>query len=295
MSESDTNPPLATVEPMPRRLSWVWLVPVAVLGLLSWYLFVQVSHERGPRITITFESAGGIESGSELMHRGMTVGVVREVELTESLDAVRVTADLAPHAAGLAREGARFWIVKPEVSLSKVQGLETLLGPRYIAVRPAEDVGAPLARTFEGDEAAPPVDPDGSLEIVLLARSAGDILPGTPVLYRGMPVGIVRGKVLSEDSTRVRITAAIDPGHAALVRDNSRFWNASGVGVDFGLFRGLTLQAGSLDSMLQGALAFATPTRAGDPVEPGHEFELAPQPNEDWLNWSPEITLAPTD
>ena len=103
MSDHETSPPLATVEAAPRRISWAWVVPFVALGALAWYLFVQVNRERGPRIEITFETAGGIESGSELMHRGMTVGVVREVELTDSLEAVRVTADLAPHAAGLAQ------------------------------------------------------------------------------------------------------------------------------------------------------------------------------------------------
>jgi paraquat-inducible protein B len=293
-SASSAAAPLATVERAPRRLSWVWLVPVLALALLGTYLGVQVSKERGPAITITFQDAAGIESGAAIIHRGLTVGVVRTVELTESLDSVVVRADLAPHAAGLAREGAKFWVVKPEVSLAKVQGLETLLGPRYIAMQPAE-AGAPPARGFVGDEGPPPRDPDGSLEIVLMARSAGDILPGTPVLYRGMPVGVVRHKELSEDSTRVRVTASIDPAHSALVRENTRFWNASGVGVDFGLFRGLTLNAGTLDSMLQGALQFATPNRPGEPVQAGHEFELAPEPDSSWLDWSPEITLVPTD
>lgn len=292
--ESSAAAPLASVERAPRRLSWVWLVPFLALALLGTYLGVEVSKEKGPSISITFQDAAGLETGAALIHRGLKVGIVREVELTETLESVRVRADLAPHAAGLAREGAKFWVVRPEVSLAKVEGLETLLGPRYIAVRPAED-GAPPARSFAGDEGPPPRDPDGSLEIVLLARSAGEIVPGTPVLYRGMPVGVVRHKELAADATRVRVTASIDPAHSKLVRENTRFWNASGVGVDFGLFRGLTLNAGTLDSMLQGALRFATPNRPGEPVQAGHEFELASEPDSSWLDWSPEITLVPTD
>ena len=40
----------------------------------------------------------------------------------------------------LACEGSRFWIVRPQVSLSRVAGLETVVGARYIGALPGKIV-----------------------------------------------------------------------------------------------------------------------------------------------------------
>jgi len=96
---------------------------------------------------------------------------------------------------------------------------------------------------------------------------------------------------MASDATHVEIDAIIEPRFAPLVRQNTRFWDASGVGVDFGLFRGLSVAAGPLDSVLRGAVGMATPTKAGDLVQAGAEFELAPSLDNDWLDWKPEIEI----
>ena len=66
----------------------------------------------------------------------------------------------------------------------------------------------------------------------------------------------------------------------------------SAVGVDWGLFRGLSVRAESLESLVRGAVALATPDRPGEPVAGGRAFELAEEPRDDWLEWEPAIPLA---
>ena len=286
------QPPLARVSP--RRFSFVWLVPIfAVLGLGA-LLYVQTNRVRGPEITIIFTQAEGLRPGDELRHRGITVGVVRTAVLTESLDAVRVKAELRPDASRLARPGTDFWVVRPEVSLSRVAGLETLLGPRYIAVRPAEGSSSVRTFSFVGLDTPPPMvgatDSD-ALVISLTVRQKGSLSPGSPVLFRDIPVGFVRTIALADDATRVEISAVIDPKYAPLVRANSRFWVASGVGLDWGLFSGLSIRAESLDSLIQGAIAFATPKKPGLRVGTGHMFEVASEVDNDWLKWEPVIPI----
>jgi paraquat-inducible protein B len=268
-------------------------VPVlAILGV-GWYFWREATRERGPEITITFPTADGLDPGAELRHRGVTVGVVRTIGLADGMDAVTVTAELAPPSAGLAVEGTRFWIVRPEVSLSRVAGLETIFGPRYIGVRPGPAGGTP-AVAFDGLPSPPRLEarPDSdALTLVLRAPRAGAIGPGAPVLFRDVPVGVVRGVRLAEDAAAVEVSAAIDPAYATLVRTNSRFWLASGVGVDWGLFSGLSVRADSLDALIDGAVAFATPDRPGERVANGHGFELEPSPEDKWLGWDPAIPL----
>ena len=286
------QPPTARVTP--RRLSLVWLIPLAVLAVMGWLLVHQLNRERGPRITITFPRADGIEPGADIVHRGITVGVVRDVRLTDDLTGVKVSAELQPYASDIAREGAQFWVVRPELSLSHIAGIDTILGPRYITVRPAP-AGSPLARTFPGLATPPPQTPpsDDALLITLVSPRAGSIIPGSPVLYRDLPVGSIRDITLADDATHVDITAAIDPQYATLVRDNSRFWIATGVGIDWGLFTGLSVRADSLESLLNAAVAFATPKKPGARSGEGHAFDLAEAPKDGWLDWQPVIPVRP--
>lgn len=292
MSENAPTP-VAVIDRQPRRFSKLWIAPTLALAFVAALLYFQVRAERGPIVTITFDDAAGLESGANLIHRGLRVGVVKDVRLDGDLRSVIVEAEIAPHAEGLAAEGTQFWIVRPEVSLDRVSGLDTLLGPRYIAVRPVEAPGKPLRR-FAGLVEPPRLPQDASVEglpVRLHARSASSISTGSAVLYRGMRIGRVVGLQMASDATNVEIDAIIEPRFAPLVRQNTRFWDASGVGVDFGLFRGLSVAAGPLDSVLRGAVGMATPTKAGDPVQPGAEFELAPSLDNDWLDWKPEIEI----
>lgn len=286
---SPGQPPVATVEP--RRASLAWVVLLVVVVGVSGYVVWRARQASGPRVEIAFVDANGLEAGAPVVYLGTRVGVVREVRLTPDLAGVAVVAELEPNAAGLAREGTRFWIVRPEVSLRGVSGLDALLGPRYLAVQPAPS-DHPRADTFTG-LTTPPVgagEGDG-LRVTLRTPQLGSVRPGAPVLYRGVRVGRVADTGLSPDATHVGVTVVVDASYAPLVRTNSRFWNAGGVGVDFGIFSGLTVQAGSLDTIVEGAIAFATPNEPGDPAQQGASFELAPEPKDAWLGWTPEIGL----
>ncbi|MEL6330034.1 MAG: MlaD family protein [Planctomycetota bacterium] len=277
----------------PRTWSVLFVLPLLAVALLT-YVYATAQRDRGPLITIRFDNAHGLEPGDAVQHRGLNAGQVESIELAPSLEGVIVRARLRRSAIGLAAEGSRFWIVRPTVSLERVQGLETLVGPRYIAVDPAPQ-NAPRRLVFDGleDEPdAPLAEADGSLPIVVRARSTASLTVGSPVLYRGVPVGAVRRIELAPDATAVNLGLVIQPRYRPLVRTDSRFWDAGGVSADFGIFGGLSLRAGSLETVLSGGIAFATPNRFDEPAEPGHVFELEPEADSDWLDWDPAIELA---
>ncbi|HYE02852.1 MAG TPA: MlaD family protein [Phycisphaerales bacterium] len=284
------TPPAAIVGPR-GRFSWAWLLPVLALGVAAWLLYSGLA-ERGPLIEISFENGSGIRAGDPVSYRGVRIGEVETVSLAASLESVRVRARLDREASGVAVEGSRFWVVRPEVSLAGVTGLETLLGPRYIEVQPGD---GPRRSAFAGLEQPPGRPPHAtsgsSLELVLLAPTIGSISAGSPVLYRGLQVGSVRTVGLAPDARAVEITVRLDAVHANLVRDNSRFWNAGGLGVDWGITSGLTVRAGSLQSVVGGGVAFATPDKPGAPVADGHRFTLEPKPDDDWLEWAPALDV----
>ena len=133
---------------------------------------------------------------------------------------------------------------------------------------------------------------DGSLRLVLRSDRLGTLSPGNPVFYREIRVGTIREAHLTSDSTSVMIAIDIDPRYTPLVRENTKFWRSGGVGVDFGLFRGLSVQADSLEALMSSSISFATPEkRPGDLAIAGTAFELADSADEDWLKWSPSIDI----
>ena len=87
----------------------------------------------------------------------------------------------------------------------------------------------------------------------------------------------------------------IEPYYTPLVRTNSEFWNASGIHVNAGLLSGLELDSESLESVLAGGIAFATPDNEdmGDAAAQDASFELHDKYRNSWLNWQPKIPLGP--
>ncbi len=290
MSEPGQGIPVADVRP--RRFSLAWLVPIGAAVLIAVMLYIDLVKDKGPAITIRFDDAAGLKQGDAIVHRGLAVGVVRELRLTDDMTGVIASVDLARHAGALAVDGTEFWVVRPELSLERVAGLETLLGPQYIAARPGDIGGAPRTE-FTGLERPPALGPaaDGSLRVTLRAERLGSLAPGSPVHYREIRVGSVRSARLADDATGVLIAVDIDPRFSTLVRDNTRFWRSGGVGFDFGLFRGLSVRADSLSSVISSGISLATPRRPGAAPDAGAVFDLADTPDEDWLGWSPRIEL----
>ena len=289
-AKTDGSPkavPQAVLKPQ-RRLSPAMLVPVAALLFAGW-LGYTAWVSRGFIITVQLDQGHGIKTGHEVRYRGITVGEVRKVKLAEGFDGVIVTVSLATQADQLAHSGSRFWVVRPQLGLEGVQGLETLMGPRYLAVAPG--LGA-LQRHFIGLNEPPVVETiePGDLEIVLQATKRGGLRRGAPVTYRQVPVGAVLSVGLASDGGAVEARVHIEKAYAQLVREGTRFFSVGGLEADVGL-TGVSLEVESLAALITGGVALATPPDAGEIVHTGHRFVMDAEPPEDWLTWQPMAVI----
>lgn len=273
---------------MASRMWWVTAVCLVIAFWLTW----RAIPAHGPTIEIQFPDGHGLKSGDGVRHRGIDVGTVSEVVLSDDLSQISASVTLTPEAARLAREGTRFWIVRPQLSLTGVSGLETAVGAKYIAVSPGDPKGPPR-KSFEGLATVPPDEDSGhGIDIVLRSEARRGVTVGSPIAWRGVDVGQTLSIHLSPDARFVDIHARIQPEYSRLLQKTSKFWVTSGLGVDVGL-TGLHLNADSLSSIVRGGISFATPTASDDklPIQSGQMFLLHEKPDPAWLNSAASLPL----
>jgi paraquat-inducible protein B len=246
----------------------------------------------GRLIELRTARSDGLREGTPLRFRGLDVGQVEQIRLSDDMAAVLIQVRITEAEERIARAGSRFWVVRPELGLARTANLDTLVSGPYLEVQPAAGVGAPQS-IFELHAQAPQaLAEEPGLALVLSAARRGSVVTGDAVSYRGMAVGKVTGLELGPRADRVLIHIRIEPRYAALVRGGSRFWNASGVDVDFGLLKGVEVRTESLEAIIAGGIAFATPEEVR-PAHPGQTFVLFDEPQEEWLRWAPKIPLKP--
>lgn len=268
----------------------VWIVPIVALIVGGYMIFKEV-NEQGPQIKILFEDGAGIEAGKTvLQHKGVNIGSVESVVLSSDLNQVEAIVSLQKSAKGIAREGSKFWILRPEIGIEGISGLGTLISGPSIQVSPG--VG-PFQKKFVAQKRTPLEGSDLGYHYFLRVPQLGSLKPGSPILYRQFRVGEVVDTELAGDATAVRVKILINSPYDKLVRSDSVFWNASGIAMKVGLL-GAKIQTDSLQSILAGGIMFATPDEEDELAElapVNTEFQLHSEVDEDWLEWSPSIPL----
>ncbi|HYP68354.1 MAG TPA: MlaD family protein [Thiobacillaceae bacterium] len=254
----------------------IWVIPF-VAALVAGYLLFGRFEEHGPLISISFKDASGVSvQQTNIEYRGVPIGQVKGLTLSEDRQHALVKVRLRRSAATMARAGSEFWIVRLQGGIENLANFGAAVGTvfsgPYIAILPGT---GPPSTEFIGLDSPPTVQERGALHVVLRAAHVGSLRSGTPVLYRGVEVGDVQGFRLSPGTSAVDIDVTIRPQYARLVRSNSRFWNVSGANAHFGLFKGLQIDIQSLRSLLTGGIAFSTPKdEKASPARDGMVFPL---------------------
>jgi paraquat-inducible protein B len=249
-----------------RRISasWIWLVP-ALAAVIGAVLVIRAELEAGPRITISFQSAEGLEEGkTPVKYKDVVIGTVHGIGLSANRDRVLVRVDLQKSAASFATEGTRFWVVRPRIGLEGVSGVDTLFSGSFIGA----DIGdsEEERKDFVGLENPPSVTHGAKgRSFELYSADLGSIDVGSPVYYRRVQVGHVTSYELAPDGKSVSLHLFVDAPNDRFVTKATRFWNASGVDVSLGA-SGLKLNTESLATVIAGGIGFAEPPGPQDPT-----------------------------
>jgi paraquat-inducible protein B len=245
---------------VPRRRwspSLVWLIPI-VAAVIGGWLAVKGIMERGPVITIGFNTAEGLEAGkTRIKYKDVEIGLVKSIALAEDRKGVVVTAELTKQTEGFLVEDARFWVVRPRVAGGSVSGIGTLFSGAYIGFEAGKS--AQQRREFTGLETQPVVTAGlPGRHFILASEDLGFLDIGAPIYFRRIPVGQVVAFELDKDGAGVTFKVFINAPYDRYVTGNTRFWQASGVDVTLDA-SGFRVNTESLASILIGGIAFQTP------------------------------------
>ncbi len=238
---------------------------------------------RAPRL-------GSITTGIPVSYRQLQVGEVLGYVLDKDNKHFLIDVLIQNKYAHLVNKTTRFWNVSGvEISGAitqlklKSESLATILAggiafdTKHLSNQPLDD-GA-IYELFPDFESSQDKSVSGSssqtLDIVLQTDELGSLKKNAPVYYRQIKVGEVNDYQLSRNGKQIRVEVSINSRYRGLVKQDSRFWNASGIEISGGL-AGLSIKTQSLASIVDGGIAFFNPENSSTskPAKAGDQFLL---------------------
>ncbi len=266
----------------------LWLFPCIALIICGW-LFWDSYKSRGPIIKILFDDAAGLQAEkTQVRFRGVTIGYVKEIAISEDTKNVIATVHLEKEAESFTQAGTKFWLVSPKVTFAGISGLETLFEGTYIAALPGKADGE-VKKEFTVSTNTESTDSlENTSSYFLESPNVESVSAGDSVSFRGINVGKVTSVTLNKTSQLVVVQVNIENRYTKLVRQNTVFWRKVGIQADLGLF-GSKVQIGSLESIMRGGVEFFTPDPAGEKAKHADRFVLNAAAPKGYEKWNPVL------
>ena len=273
-TQSDSTIATADVKHKSKGFSAIWAIPIIAAVIGGWMVFQNLLEEKLV-IEVTFKNAAGIEAGKTVVKlRDITIGTVTKVEFSDDLGGIRITLEFEGLKAENVAENTRFWIVKPRIGVGGVSGLDTLLSGAYIEADPPAEPGKPATKFVGLEEPGNYQLGNPGTSFTLKSTELGSLNRGSPIQYRDVKVGQVTRYQLAENSAAVDIEIFIKDPYDKLIRQDTRFWNISGVQIDVGS-EGVKVDMASLATVISGGVAFSvTDASSGKQARADSVFNL---------------------
>lgn len=249
----------------------IWIVPFAALLIALWLAY-QYYSELGPEIKIVFPNNEGLQAGqSVIKYRDVTIGKVTKIYLENDGSQVAVYARMEKTAKPFLNEHTKFWIVKPEVGMGGISGLDTLISGTYINVYAQK--GEESRTVFTGLPYIYRSDKDGEY-FHLNAPEGYNVAQGTPIFFKNIKVGEVEYVTVSLDGRSIDFYVYIEKEYVPYVHTDSKFWVRSAFDVDISSGR-LNVNIAPLSHLIQGGISFSSSGQdTTRPVPNEHLFTL---------------------
>lgn len=257
---------------------------------LKLYENQQLALAQAQAIRLTLPATAKLAAKAAIRYQGHQVGEVSQVKLNTDLNTLTATAYLyGEYADHFNRSDCEYYVVEAQISLAGIKAPETLITGPYISVLPGKN--GPKTTQFNANLVGSSYAnvPEDALKFTLEDTNLGSMKVGSPIFFRGIPIGQIDGYALSAQGNSVLMQAHIEPQYRHLVNRSSQFWDASGIKVDIGLLSGAQIETGSLETMLAGGINVATKdtTQDDNRLVAGTVFRLQHKADDEWQEWAP--------
>jgi paraquat-inducible protein B len=270
-------------------LAFVTLDKKAALNTSDEYLLFenhQSAEDEDYKATLHLENSLNLHNGSKIMYKGIVIGEVSDLNL--SAEGVDVTMSIQKNYKYLMVKDTLISLSNFELSLEGVKNPEAIIGGASLHVK------AGVSKVLEKDFMLKDILSHENqlregLRIAVSASRRSSLKVGTPILYRQIKIGDIEEYRLSDDSRHIEFSLFIEPCYAHLVRKNSRFYNASALGLEINL-SGIKVKTETVETMINGGIVLVTPTKFDEQAENMQVFTLKSEPKEEWLDWHPQLS-----
>ncbi len=257
------------------------IVTLALVAIAGWFIFNLLTDDDLSdqfHLRLTFEDVRGLRAGADVRYRGVRVGQVFEVQVTEDGSRALVRLVLSDGVDHLACQNSKFWIVSPRFDglENGATGLDTLVRDSYVAFLTPNPSGPRLGpnsevsgneRPFRNpDEAGLDPSRHGDLHMWLHAAESHGLVVGSDIRYRGISTGDVRRIELAEDGTHVVMQLRIQQRYRHTVTNASSFWVAR-PRLSGALMSGIAVE--DLNALLGPYISYHSESERGVPVHDG--------------------------
>jgi len=247
-------------------LTSIWIVPVMALLIAMWLGYEHYSG-LGSEIKIYFEKNEGLRiNQSQLRYKNIPIGKVVDIQLQKNGKGVIVIVRMNKGVSSLVNEKSKFWIVKTEIGVLGISGLDTLFSGNYIDMY--KGVGDKESKEFHGLNHA--YRGNGN-HYELTANSGYGLETGAPIFYKSLKVGQIEKTALSADGLAVHYNLFIEKKYVPYVHAHSKFWVMSKASI--ALLNGkLNFDLAPLSALISGGIVLSS--TGGSVATDGSTFRL---------------------
>ncbi len=239
-----------------KGISPIWILPIVALLMGAWLLYKDY-QDSGIMITIQINDASGLTPGkTKVMYKGLPVGSLKKFTVNSDLSSILAEVEMVKQAEGKLTKDTLFWVVRPELSINRITGLDTLVSGSYFEIRPGSD--KEMSVNFKALNEAPPMSSsEPGLHLTLKATKTVALTAGSPVYFKKVEVGEVVSNTLRKDNS-IETKIFIYPKYMGHVNASSLFYINSGIQLEANLPQ-VTLTVDPLLAIIRGGISFITP------------------------------------
>ena len=239
-----------------KGISPIWILPIVAI-IIGTYLLYKDYQEAGIMITVAIHDANGLTEGkTQVFFKGLPVGIVKGFTVNSDLKSIIAEIEMVKQTRDKLNKDTLFWVVRPEISMNGITGLDTLVKGSYFEVQPGSS--DEQSDSFTALAAPPPISTRiPGLHLTLHTQYAVSLETGSPVYFKKVEVGEIASCVLLPDGT-IETKIHIFPKYETHVTTFSRFFISNGIRFHANLPK-VSVQIDPIKTIMRGGISFFTP------------------------------------